>query len=136
MADNQDSGEHQRSYKFLWIFGAVAAVAVIGVLLYHFLVGQYHITTKDAYVNGNMTRLQPQVTGTVTYIGVDQTQPVKLGQILVQLDSQDAEVSLAQAKANLAQTVRDVVQLFSDERGQEAVLASQQAQLTLANQEL
>ncbi|MEA3181614.1 MAG: rane fusion protein multidrug efflux system [Gammaproteobacteria bacterium] len=134
--DKDDKGEHQRSYKFVWIFGAVAAVAVIGVLLYHFLVGQYHITTKDAYVNGNMTRLQPQVTGTVTYIGVDQTQPVKLGQILVQLDSQDAEVSLSQAKANLAQTVRDVVQLFADERRQEAVLASQQAQLTLANQEL
>jgi membrane fusion protein (multidrug efflux system) len=134
--DKDDKGEHQRSYKFVWIFGAVAAVAVIGVLLYHFLVGQYHITTKDAYVNGNMIRLQPQVTGTVTYIGVDQTQPVKLGQILVQLDSQDAEVSLSQAKANLAQTVRDVVQLFADERRQEAVLAAQQSQLTLANQEL
>jgi len=76
------------------------------------------------------------VTGTVTYIGVDQTQPVKLGQILVQLDSQDADVSLGQAKANLAQTVRDVVQLFADERRQEAVLYAQQAQLTLANQEL
>jgi membrane fusion protein (multidrug efflux system) len=144
MADNQDQGndkgndqgEHQRSYKFLWIFGAVAVVAVIGVLLYHFLVGQYHITTKDAYVNGNMIRLQPQVTGTVTYIAVDQTQPVKLGQILVQLDSQDADVSLATAKANLAQTVRDVAQLFTEEQRQEAALSAQQAQLTLANKEL
>jgi membrane fusion protein (multidrug efflux system) len=131
-----DKGEHKRSYKFLWIFGAVAVVAVIGVLLYHFLVGQYHVTTKDAYVNGNMIRLQPQVTGTVTYIAVDQTQPVTVGQTLVQLDSQDAEVSLAQTKANLAQTVRDVVQLFADERRQEAVLYAQQAQLALANKEL
>jgi membrane fusion protein (multidrug efflux system) len=133
----KDNGKRQkRNYKFLWIFGGVAVIAVIGVLLYHFLYGQYHVTTKDAYVNGNMIRLQPQVTGTVTYIGVDQTQPVEAGQILVQLDAKDAEASLAQAKANLAQTVRDVVQLFADEKRQEAVLYAQQAQLVRANKEL
>src|ERR1700759_1312236 len=62
---DEGHGEKKRSYKFLWIFGAVAIVAVVGILLYHFLVGQYHVTTTDAYVNGNMIRLQPQVTGTV-----------------------------------------------------------------------
>jgi membrane fusion protein, multidrug efflux system len=129
-------GEHKHNYKFLWIGGAVAAVAVIAVLIYHYTVGQYHVTTKDAYVNGNMVRLQPQVTGTVTYIGADQTQSVKVGQILVQLDAKDADVSLSQAKANLAQTVRDVVQLFSDEKRQEAVVYAQQAQLIRANKEL
>src|SRR3954468_14998330 len=129
-------GEHHHNYKFLWIGGAVVVVATIAVLIYHFMVGQYHVTTKDAYVNGNMVRLQPQVTGTVTYIGADQTQPVKVGQILVQLDAKDADVALSQAKANLAQTVRDVVQLFSDEKRQEAVLYAQQAQLVRANKEL
>ncbi|MBS0419284.1 MAG: efflux RND transporter periplasmic adaptor subunit [Proteobacteria bacterium] len=140
MAENEGKerpqGERKRNYKFLWIFGGVAVVAIIGVLIYHYLYGQYHVTTKDAYVNGNMIRLQPQVTGTVTYIGVDQTQPVKVGQLLVQLDAKDAEVSLAQAKANLAQTVRDVVQLFADEKRQEAVVYAQQAQLVRANKEL
>src|SRR3569832_1646222 len=138
MAENEGGGKHdpKRNYKFLWIFGAVAVVAVVGILIYHFMVGQYHVTTKDAYVNGNMIRLQPQVTGTVTYIGADQTQPVKVGQILVQLDAKDAEVQLDQSKANLAQTVRDVVQLFSDEKRQEAVVYAQQAQLVLANKEL
>ena len=131
-----EDGGKKRNYKFLWIFGGVAVVAVIGVLLYHFMVGRYHITTKDAYVNGNMVRLQPQVTGTVTYIGADQTQAVKVGQILVQLDAKDADVSLAQAKANLGQTVRDVVQLFSDEKRQQAVIYAQQAQLDRANKEL
>jgi len=129
-------GRQKHNYKFLWIFGAVAVVAIVGILIYHFMVGQYHVTTKDAYVNGNMVRLQPQVTGTVTYIGADQTQPVEVGQILVQLDGKDADVALAQAKANLAQTVRDVVQLFADEKRQEAVLYAQQAQLTRANKEL
>jgi len=136
--DRADSGkgEQHHNYKFLWIGGAVVVVATIAILIYHFMVGQYHITTKDAYVNGNMVRLQPQVTGTVTYIGADQTQSVTVGQILVQLDAKDADVALSQAKANLAQTVRDVVQLFSDEKRQEAVLYAQQAQLVRANKEL
>jgi len=136
--DRADSGkgEQHPNYKFLWIGGAIVVVATIAILIYHFMVGQYHVTTKDAYVNGNMVRLQPQVTGTVTYIGADQTQSVKVGQILVQLDAKDADVALSQAKANLAQTVRDVVQLFSDEKRQEAVLFAQQAQLVRANKEL
>jgi membrane fusion protein, multidrug efflux system len=61
---------------------------------------------------------------------------VQLGQVLVALDPHDAEVSLQQAKANLAQTVRDVMQLFAEEHRQQAMLTAQQAQLTLAEQEL
>jgi membrane fusion protein (multidrug efflux system) len=45
-------------------------------------------------------------------------------------------VSLAQAKANLAQTVRDVVQLFEQQQRDEAAVAAQEAQLTLADQNL
>ncbi|MDB6103112.1 MAG: hypothetical protein JWO52_3111 [Gammaproteobacteria bacterium] len=134
--DGQRPGQHHRSRKFLWIFGAACVVIGIGVLLYHFLYGQYHVTTKDAYVGGNLIRLQPQVSGTVTFIAVDQTQPVRQGETLVQLDPKDMDVSLSQAKANLAQTVRDVVQLFTEERRQEALLFAQEAQLSLANKEL
>ncbi|HVW70002.1 MAG TPA: efflux RND transporter periplasmic adaptor subunit, partial [Steroidobacteraceae bacterium] len=66
----------------------------------------------------------------------DQTQPVTRGQLLVRLDSHDTDVSLAQAKANLAQTVRDVAQLFAQERRDAAAVTAQEAQLTLANQNL
>jgi membrane fusion protein (multidrug efflux system) len=130
------SPHSRKSYKFLWIFGAVVLVLGIAVLIYHFMVGQYHVKTKDAYVNGNLIRLAPQVSGTVTRITTDQTQPVRRGQLLVQLDPHDTEVSLAQARANLAQTVRDVAQLFAEERRDEAAVSAQEAQLTLANQNL
>jgi membrane fusion protein (multidrug efflux system) len=134
--ERHDEGGHKRSYKFLWIFGGVMVIAVVGVLLYHFMYGQYHVTTKDAYVNGNLIRLQPQVSGTITFIAADQTQPVQRGEALIQLDPHDADVSLSQAKANLAQTVRDVVQLFAEAQRQEALLSAQEAQLTLARKEL
>ena len=131
-------GEHQgkKSYKFLWIFGAVAVVLGIAVLIYHFTIGQYYVKTKDAYVNGNLIRLAPQVSGTVTEITTDQTQPVTRGQLLVRLDPHDTDVSLAQAEANLGQTVRDVAQLFAQEQRDEAQVSAAEAQLTLANQNL
>jgi membrane fusion protein (multidrug efflux system) len=134
--NSRHPGQQHRSRRFLWIFGAAVAVIGIGVLLYHFLYGQYHVRTKDAYVSGNLIRLQPQVSGTVTFIAVDQTQPVRQGQSLVELDPKDMDVALSQAKANLAQTVRDVVQLFSEEQRQAAVLAAQEAQVALASKEL
>ncbi|MFL6604270.1 MAG: efflux RND transporter periplasmic adaptor subunit [Steroidobacteraceae bacterium] len=132
----QPPAQHRPSRKFLWIFGAALAVISVGVLLYHLFFGQYHVKTKDAYVGGNLIRLQPLVSGTVTFIAADQTQLVQQGQTLVQLNPKDMEVSLSQAKANLAQTVRDVVQLFAEERRQQALLSAQAAQLALANKEL
>jgi membrane fusion protein (multidrug efflux system) len=136
-SDSKPGGDQKpKSYKFLWIFGAVVLVLAIGVLIYHLMVGRYHVTTKDAYVNGNLIRLAPQVSGTVTEITTDQTQPVTRGQLLVRLDPHDTDVSLAQAKANLGQTVRDVAQLFSQEKRDEAAVSAQEAQLTLANQNL
>jgi membrane fusion protein (multidrug efflux system) len=125
-----------RSYRFLWVFGAVLAVIAVGILIYHLSVGRYYVMTKDAYVNGDLVRLAPQVSGTVTEITTDQTQPVQRGQLIVRLDPHDTDVSLAQAQANLAQTVRDVVQLFEQQKRDAAAVAAQEAQLTLANQNL
>jgi membrane fusion protein, multidrug efflux system len=67
---------------------------------------------------------------------VDQTQPVQRGQVLVALDRHDAEVSLEQSKANLALTLRQVVQLFAEAKQQKAMLDAQRAQLTFAEREL
>jgi membrane fusion protein (multidrug efflux system) len=136
MMAESEAPHHKRSYTLLWILGALLLVGGIAVLSYHFTVGRYHVKTKDAYVNGDMIRLAPQVSGTVTEITTDQTQPVQRGQLLVRLDPHDTDVSVAQAKANLAQTVRDVAQLFAQERRDEAAVTAQEAQLTLAQQNL
>jgi membrane fusion protein, multidrug efflux system len=119
----------------LFILGAVAVViAVLG--LWHLLVTRGHVSTDDAYVNGNLVRLTPQVSGTVTRIETDATQFVQRGQVLVQLDARDSEVAIAQAKANLAQTVRDVAQLFTEEERDAALVQTQQIQLAQAQQDV
>ena len=134
--ESKPESKPKHNYKFVWIFGAVLVVIGIGIAIYHFSIGRYYVKTKDAYVNGDLVRLAPQVSGTVTEITTDQTQAVHRGQLLVRLDTHDTDVSLARAKADLAQTVRDVVQLFEQEKRDQAAVAAQQAQLTLADQNL
>ena len=132
-----DNGNGQRkSSRFPLILLAVVVIAGAGVAVYHFLIGQNHQTTDDAYVNGNLVRLTPQVSGAVVAINADETQFVQQGQLLVQLDPRDNEVSLAQSKANLAQTVRDVAQLYTGARRDEATVRSQQTALAQAEQDL
>jgi membrane fusion protein, multidrug efflux system len=120
----------------LIIIAVVVLVAAIACGAYYLLFARGHVSTDDAYVNGNMVRLTPQVNGTVVGITTDETQFVERGQVLVQLDPRDAEVALAQTKASLAQTVRDVAQLFTEEVRDNAVVQSQQIALNQANEDV
>lgn len=133
---DQEQPQPQRSYRFLWIFGGALLLVGVAIASYEFLVGRYHVKTDDAYVNGDLIRLAPQISGTVIAINADETQPVRQGQPLVQLDPHDAAVALTQARANLAEAVRYVIQLFNAEQQAEATVAAQKAQLTLGRQTL
>jgi membrane fusion protein, multidrug efflux system len=127
---------NNRSRRPLFVLGGVALLVLVGWAVYYFAYGRTHVGTDDAYVNGNLVRLTPQVSGTVVAIHTDETQFVHRGDVLVQLDPRDAQVALAQAKANLAQTVRDVAQLFAEEARDVALVRSQQVALDQANQDV
>ncbi|HZR36179.1 MAG TPA: HlyD family efflux transporter periplasmic adaptor subunit [Nevskia sp.] len=114
----------------------VLVIAGLAFAIYHYAVGVNHAVTDDAYVNGNLVRLTPQVAGTVVAINTDATQFVKQGELLVQLDPRDNDVALAQARANLGQTVREVAQSFANEKRDAATVAAQQVQYTQATQDL
>ena len=98
-----------------WLALAIAAFAAIGIAygVYWALALRYFQSTDDAYVSGNVVQITPQISGTVIAIGADDTQFVKAGQPLVQLDQADAKVALDQAEAQLAKSVREVRNLFA-----------------------
>jgi len=116
----------------------VLAVAVAAAALgaYYALVARYHVTTDDAYVNGNLVLLTPQISGTVVAINTDETQYVQRGQVLVRIDPRDAQIALAQAKASLGETVREVAQLFAEARRDAALVAAEQTQLSQSDEDL
>jgi membrane fusion protein (multidrug efflux system) len=98
-----------------WLAIVIGAFALCGIAYgaYWAMALRYVQTTDDAYVSGNVVQITPQIAGTVVGIGADDTQFVKAGQTLVQLDPADAKIALEQADAKLGKTVRDVRGLFA-----------------------
>src|ERR1700674_5576161 len=80
---------------------ALAVVAIAG--LFWWLHARKFEDTDDAQVDGYISSVSPRVPGTVMRVLVEDNQTVKLGDLLVELDTADLEVALAQARAAVAQ---------------------------------
>ena len=83
----------------------VLAIAAVTLWLY-FTQWRYQVSTEDAYVSGNQVQINAQISGTVTAIGVNDTDMVKAGQTLVALDQADNGLALETAKAQLRTAIR------------------------------
>jgi membrane fusion protein (multidrug efflux system) len=123
------NGKRKRA---LLILATVVLVALVAWLLWYLLVGRWHQDTDDAYVQGNMVSITAQTAGTVVSIGADDGMKVVAGQALVQLDPNDAKVAFEQAKANLANTVRQVRGLYSAVDAGQADLRARQVAIAKA----
>ncbi|CAM2144245.1 HlyD family efflux transporter periplasmic adaptor subunit [Paraburkholderia tropica] len=118
------------------IFVAVAAVTALAAATYWFIAVRFREDTDDAYVAGNVVQIAAQTAGTVIDVAAADTQRVRAGQPLVQLDDAEASVAYAQAKAQLAQAVRQTANArYSATMYAEAVKA-RQADLDLAQRAL
>ena len=98
--------------------------------------GQFYEQTDDAYVTGDHIALEPEISGTVVQVNVDNTQHVKAGQILVKLDPADANLALSKAEAKLASTVRNVHSLFMQSQGLIAQINASRIELNQAKADL
>jgi membrane fusion protein (multidrug efflux system) len=132
-AQTANSGKRKRMMTLLVI---VILIAAIAYGLYYFLVARFHESTDDAYVNGNVVQITPQVTGTVIAVNADDTQTVKAGDPVVVLDPADARVALQQSEANLGQVVRQVRGLFADDNQYQAQVEVREADLSRAQDDL
>lgn len=132
-AQSQNNGKRKR---MMTLLVAIIVIAAIAYGLYYFLVARFHEETDDAYVNGNVVQITPQVVGTVVAVKADDTQTVKAGDPLVLLDPADSQVALQQAEANLAQTVRQVRGLFVNDDQYRAQVALRQSDLAKAEEDL
>jgi membrane fusion protein (multidrug efflux system) len=97
----------------LFGLGAVVILCGLGYGGYWFFDGRYYESTDDAYVNGDVVQVTSEIPGTVVSLNVDDTQPVRAGQTLLQLDPADAKIAEASAEADLARAVRQVRGLFA-----------------------
>ncbi|BEP53960.1 HlyD family efflux transporter periplasmic adaptor subunit [Variovorax sp. V118] len=127
------NGKRRRA---LTVLTAVVLVAGGGWGLYEWLVASHYENTDNAYVQGNVIQITPQIGGTVMAIGADDTDFVKAGQPLVQLDPADAKVALEQAEAALAQAVRQVRTLYANNGSLAAQVTLRQSDIAKAQSDI
>ncbi len=127
------NGKRRRA---LTVLATVVVVAGGGWGLYEWLVASHYENTDNAYVQGNVIQITPQIGGTVMAIGADDTDFVKAGQPLVQLDPADAKVALEQSEAALAQAVRQVRTLYANNGSLAAQVTLRQSDIAKAQSDI
>jgi membrane fusion protein (multidrug efflux system) len=78
-----------------------AFLAIIGAVVVYFYL-QYkgtHISTDDAFIDGHIHTIAAKISGTVKTVYVEHNQPVKQGDVLVEIDPVDYDVKVNEAAA-------------------------------------
>ena len=128
----------------LLLTGATIA-ALAGAAWYgwdYWTVGQYLVSTDDAYVKADSTTIAPKVTGYLQQVLVKDNERVTTGQVLARIDDRDFKVALDQAKADVAAARATITSKQAQIEVQQAVINAakatidvDQAALTFAAQE-
>ena len=108
----------------------------LGYGVYWALVGSAHIETDNAYVNADTALVTPQIAGVIQTVPVRETQMVKAGELLVQIDPADAKLAVEQAEAELARTERRVKGYFATNSGLSAQVEARNAEVIRAEAQL
>lgn len=84
----------------------VAGLAAIGVIaavgVYAWAASRGFESTDDAFVEGTLVYLAPEIQGRVVEVAIVENQRVREGEILVRLDREESAIQVARAEANLA----------------------------------
>jgi membrane fusion protein, multidrug efflux system len=123
----------------------VAIAALAGAAWYgwdYWTVGQYLVSTDDAYVQADNTTIAPKVSGYLHQVQVNDNERVKAGQVLARIDDRDFKVALEQAKADVAAARATITSKQAQLEVQDAVINAAkatvevgQANVTFAAQE-
>jgi len=124
MAEQQTSSGQKKKKAFM-IDGVVV---VIGLTAGWFYSGyrKLHISTDDAFIDGNIHTISARISGSVTTVAVNDNQRVKQGAMLVEIDPADYRSKAAAAKANL-ELQRASLRLAGSERKRAQALYEQDA---------
>lgn len=128
--DNPDTAGKKRSFFFL--LSVLLLLGLVAWVLWYALDGRWQVNTDDAYVQGDLAPITSQVAATVVQVYAREGDFVPAGTPLLQLDDADAQVALAQAKATLANAVRQSHGLYAQASSASAGVQAAQAALATA----
>ena len=88
-----------RKKAFILLGGGVA-IALLLVVLYWAFYGSRYVSTDNAYTATEIAQVTPEVDGSIKSVNVVDTNSVKAGEVLAEIDPRDMQVAYDKAKAN------------------------------------
>jgi membrane fusion protein (multidrug efflux system) len=83
------------------ITAAIVLVVLIVVAIVVWLIVRQYVSTDDAYIDGNITQISPQISAQTVALHIDDNQFVHKGDLLIELDPTDYQVALDQTAAQV-----------------------------------
>ncbi len=99
MAEGQNNNSQKKKKAFM-IVGTIIAAGLIAGYFYNSY-RRTHVTTDDAFIDGNIHTIAAKINGTVKAVLVNDNQVVKKGDLLVEIDPVDYRTRLQEAKSAL-----------------------------------
>jgi membrane fusion protein, multidrug efflux system len=137
------SAKNTKRKRLLLLF--VGMIALIALLWWTWsaLLGGRGQSTENAYTNVELAQVTPLVGGPVKRVAVTNTQAVRAGQVLVEIDDTDLKLAATQAEAALGRAQRQVRQVLANDASlagqigvRSADVASAEADLVRARADL
>ncbi len=130
MAEEQ-TNNNQKKKKAFAIVGTTILIGLIAGYFYNSY-RKTHVTTDDAFIDGNIHTIAAKISGTVKQIYIDDNQPVKAGDLLVEIDPADYGARLREASSSVSAEKAKLSEVETRIASAHANLELQRANLKLA----
>ena len=114
----------------MYIFALLLGIVFVGFFVHWLLVGRFHETTDNAYVQAEITRISSQLGAQVAEVLVEDNQQVEKGALLIRLEKDDFELALDRANAALATREAELIQARSKLKQQGSMIAASKADVS------
>ncbi len=105
IANSEHNAENEKKQKKKKSIAVIAGIIIIFGLAYFIYELLNFESTDDAYVDTTTVDVAPKVSGEITNVYVDDNQPVKAGDLVATIETNDYEIKLNQAAANYERAI-------------------------------
>lgn len=118
---------HQKRRRIILYVTLAFLISTLLIFIYWLIFLKNYQYTDDAYVGGDTVTLTSRQEGAIKAYFVDDSQYVEEGDLLLTLDPTDYELDFEKAKSDLAQTARQVKEMWEDVQQRKADVIAKQA---------
>lgn len=127
----QSTVNNNKKRKAFMIVGAFVLLGLIGGWFYNNY-RKTHVSTDDAFIDGNIHTIAAKISGTVKQIYVNDNQAVKQGDLLLEIDPEDYSVKYREASSVVNAEKAKLAEATTKIAAAQANLELQRANLKLA----